>query len=114
MKRDILRAAAARDPHDRELTDLVGRLATQSDDFRTRWAEHDVRFHNSGTKHFHHPAVGDIHLNFNRLDLAGDHGLALFTYATEPGSRSEEALHLLGSWAATPEPAEHTSPAATD
>jgi hypothetical protein len=27
--------------------------------------------------------------------------LTLFTYAAEPGSRSEEALNLLGSWAAT-------------
>ena len=25
----------------------------------------------------------------------------MFTYAAEPGSRSEEALNLLGSWAAT-------------
>jgi hypothetical protein len=30
-----------------------------------------------------------------------DDGLTLFTYAAEPGSRSEEALRLLGSWAAT-------------
>jgi hypothetical protein len=40
-------------------------------------------------------------LTFNRLDLAADHGLTIFTYAAEPGSRSEEALKLLGSWAAT-------------
>lgn len=30
-----------------------------------------------------------------------DHGLTIFTYTAEPGSRSEEALKLLGSWAAT-------------
>jgi hypothetical protein len=56
-----------------------------------------VRSAESGAKHFHHPDVDEIHLNFNRLDLAGDRGLALFTYATEPGSRSEEALQLLGN-----------------
>jgi hypothetical protein len=33
-------------------------------------------------------------------------GLTIFTYTAEPGSRSEEALKLLGSWAATIEPAE--------
>jgi transcriptional regulator with XRE-family HTH domain len=104
----ILRSAAARDPHDRELSDLVGRLATRSDAFRTLWATHDVRFHNTGAKHLRHPAVGEIHLSFNRLDLAADHGLTLFTYAAEPGSRSEEALKLLGSWAATVEPATAT------
>jgi transcriptional regulator with XRE-family HTH domain len=108
----ILRSAAGRDPYDRDLSDLVGELATQSDAFRTRWAAHNVRFHNTGVKHFHHPAVGDLHLTFNRLDLAADHGLTLFTYAAEPGSRTDEALKLLGSWAATMDPAQ--SAPATD
>jgi hypothetical protein len=35
-----------------------------------------------------------------------DPGLTIFTYAAEPGFRSEEALKLLGSWAATTDPAE--------
>ena len=30
-----------------------------------------------------------------------DAGLMLFAYSAEPGTRSEEALHLLSSWAAT-------------
>jgi transcriptional regulator with XRE-family HTH domain len=102
----ILRSAAGRDPYDRDLSDLVGELATQSEAFRTRWAAHNVRFHNTGVKHFHHPVVGELHLNFNRFDLAADPGLTIFTYAAEPGSRSEEALKLLGSWAATVDPAE--------
>src|SRR3954452_6041768 len=102
----ILRWAAGRDPHDRDLSDLVGELATQSEAFRTRWAAHNVRFHATAVKHFHHPVVGDLNLSFNRLDIAADHGLTLFTYAAEPGSRSEEALNLLGSWAATVDLAE--------
>ena len=108
----ILRSAAGRDPYNRELSDLVGELATQSEAFRTRWATHNVRFHNTGVKRFHHPVVGELSLSFNRLDLAADHGLTLFTYAAEPGSRSEDALKLLGSWAATVDPAE--SAPATD
>src|SRR5713226_8769798 len=108
----ILRWAAGRDPHDRDLSDLVGELATHSEAFRTRWAAHDVRFHNTGVKHFHHPVVGELSLSYNRLDLAADDGLTIFTYAAEPGSRSDEALKLLGSWAATAEPAD--SPHATD
>jgi transcriptional regulator with XRE-family HTH domain len=102
----ILRWAAGRDPHDRDLSDLVGELATNSDAFRTRWAAHDVRFHNAALKHFHHPVVGELSLSFNRLEFAADPGLALFTYAAEPGSRSAEALKLLGSWAATIDTAE--------
>jgi transcriptional regulator with XRE-family HTH domain len=101
-----LRSAAGRDPYNRDLSDLVGELATQSEAFRARWAQHNVRFHNSGVKHFHHPVVGELTLSYNRLDLAADPGLTIFSYAAEPGSRSEEALKLLGSWAATVDPAE--------
>lgn len=97
----ILRSAAGRDPHDRDLSDLVGQLATQSEAFRTHWAQHNVRIHATATKQLHHPVVGELTLSFNRLDIAADHGLTLFTYAAEPGSRSQEALQLLGSWAAT-------------
>jgi transcriptional regulator with XRE-family HTH domain len=104
----ILRSAAGRDPHDRELSDLVGELATQSAAFRTRWATHNVRFHNTGVKYFRHPVVGELNLTYNRLDLAADPGLTLFTLTAEPGSRSEETLKLLGSWAATIDPAEAT------
>ena len=100
-----LRWASGRDPHDRDLSDLVGELATQSEAFRTRWAAHNVRFHDAAVKHLHHPIVGDLSLSFNRLDLPADNGLTIFTYATEPGSPSEDALKLLGSWAATADPA---------
>jgi len=102
----ILRSAAGRDPQNRDLSDLVGELATQSEAFRTHWAAHNVRFHATAVKNVNHPVVGEMSLNFNRLDIAADHGLTLFTYVAEPGSRSEEALTLLGSWAATIDPAE--------
>jgi transcriptional regulator with XRE-family HTH domain len=102
----ILRWAAGRDPHDRDLSDLVGELATHSEAFRNRWAAHDVRFHNTGVKHFHHPVVGELSLSLNRLDLPADRGLTIFTYAAEPGSRSADALQRLGSWVATADPAE--------
>ncbi len=91
----ILRSAAGRDPYNRELSDLVGELATQSEEFRsTRWATHNVRFHNTGIKQFHRPVVGELSVSYNRMDLAADPGLTLFTYTAEPGSRSEDALKL--------------------
>lgn len=43
--------------------------------------------------------MGELSLSFNRVDVAAGDGLTMFTYAAEPGSRSEEALNLLGSWA---------------
>jgi transcriptional regulator with XRE-family HTH domain len=98
----ILRSAAGREPDDRDLIELVGELSTQSDEFRTRWAAHNVRFHDTGTKEFHHPIVGDITTTYNRMELAADPGLAITIYTVEPGTKSAQALNLLGSGAATP------------
>jgi transcriptional regulator with XRE-family HTH domain len=104
----ILRSEAGRDPHDRNLQDLVGELSTQSNEFRTRWAAHNVRFHDTGVKHIHNPVVGELHLSFERMSLSADTGLTVFAFAAEPGSTSEEALNLLASWTATPDPPEAT------
>jgi transcriptional regulator with XRE-family HTH domain len=99
----ILRRAAGRDPYDRDLSDLVGELSTQSVEFRTRWAAHNVRLHDTGTKDLHHPVVGDLTLTYNRMELSADPGLAITIWTAEPGSKSAEGLSLLGNWAATPE-----------
>ncbi len=98
----IMRHTAGADPRDRRLSELVGELSMRSEEFRTRWASHDVRFHNTGTKRFKHPLAGELTLNFERFDLAADSGLTMFTYTAEPGTRSAEGLDLLASWAATP------------
>jgi hypothetical protein len=99
----ILRSEAGRDPYDRGLSDLVGELSTQSETFRTRWAAHNVRIHQTGVKQFHHPVVGNLSLTFEMMELRADTGLTILTYTAEPGSKSAEALNLLASWAATPE-----------
>jgi transcriptional regulator with XRE-family HTH domain len=96
-----LRGEAGRNPYDRALSDLIGLLSTRSDEFRVRWASHDVRFHRSGTKRLHHPLVGDLTLAYESLELPADAGLTLVTYSAEPGSPSEAALRELGRWSAT-------------
>jgi hypothetical protein len=104
IARDVvatLRSAAGRNPYDRDLTDLVGELSTRSDVFRQHWAKHDVRFHISGVKRLHHAQVGDLELNYERLEVVFDSGLTIFAYTADPGTRSAEALGLLGSLAAT-------------
>jgi transcriptional regulator with XRE-family HTH domain len=97
----ILRTEAGRDPHDRGLTDLVGELCTRSEDFRTRWAAHDVRLHRTGLKCFRHPVVGELALNFEAMELSADTGLTLTAYTAEPGTPSAERFQLLANWAAT-------------
>jgi transcriptional regulator with XRE-family HTH domain len=99
----ILRTEAGRDPYDRDLTDLVGELSTRSDEFRTRWAEQNVRRHYSGDKYFHHPVIGDIHLKFEAMDISADDGLTLLIYPAAPGTPEADALRLLATWHATPE-----------
>jgi transcriptional regulator with XRE-family HTH domain len=95
----ILRAEAGRDPYDRNLSDLIGELSTRSDEFRVRWAAHNVKFHRAGTKRFHHPVVGDLTLAYDAFELPAD-GQRMNVYTAEPGSPSHEALRLLASWSA--------------
>ena len=105
----ILRAAAGRDPYDKPLSDLIGELSTRSEEFRVRWAAHNVKFHRTGAKLLHHPVVGDLTLDYEALELAGDTGQRILVYSAEPGSPSQDALDLLASWATTP-----TSPRADE
>jgi len=96
----ILRAEAGRSPYDRQLSDLVGELSTQSDLFRTLWGSHDVREHRTGLKNIHHPVVGDLSLTFQSMDLSSDRGLQMLVFSAEPGSPSHDGLQLLANWAA--------------
>ena len=99
----ILRMESGRDPRDTHLRDLIDELATLSEAFRSRWGAHNVRDHGTGTKHFRHPIVGELHLVYEAAELVADPGLSLLIYGAEPGSRSADALRLLGNWAASPE-----------
>ena len=91
----MLRAEAGRDLYDRRLTDLIGELSTRSEEFRRRWAAHNVRIHTTGVKLLHHPVVGDLDLPFETFPLGADPSQFLLTYTAEP------ALTLAGR----PEPA---------
>ncbi|MGA5200468.1 helix-turn-helix domain-containing protein [Streptomyces variegatus] len=96
----MLRAEAGRDLYDRRLTDLIGELSTRSEEFRHRWAAHNVRIHTTGVKLLHHPVVGDLDLPFETFPLGADPSQVLLTYTAEPASPSQDALNLLASWAA--------------
>lgn len=97
----ILRREAGRNPHDKGIAELVGELSMRSDEFRTRWATHNVRRHYSGAKSFLHSVVGLLELNYQAMELEDNPGHTLTVYPAIPGSPSEEALKLLASWAVT-------------
>lgn len=96
----LLHSEAARSPNSPAVTRLIGDLATRSDQFRLRWAAHNVKAHRQGIKKFWHAHVGELELTYNALDITGVGGLTMFGYTAEPQSRSEEALRLLASWTA--------------
>lgn len=101
-----LRSSAGRHPHDTNLTGLIGELVTRSDEFRHRWATHDVRFHRTGAKRIVHPDVGDLCFTYEAFDLPDSAGWTMYACTVEPASPTAERIALLGSLAATPETTE--------
>jgi transcriptional regulator with XRE-family HTH domain len=96
-----LRIYAGQNPLDKKLTDLIGELVTRSDTFRHRWSKHNVRHHRAGIKRIHHPAVGDLELSYEALQLPANPDWFMFAFTAEPGSPTAERLELLGSLAVT-------------
>lgn len=98
-----LRIQAGSNPHDKSLTDLIGELVTKSEEFRVRWAKHNVKHHRTSAKRLRSSLVGDIQITGEALALAGD-GLTIITYTAEPDTPAAEALRFLANWAGS-----HTS-----
>ncbi|WP_370182194.1 helix-turn-helix domain-containing protein [Rhodococcus wratislaviensis] len=101
----MLRAEAGRNPHDKQLIELIGELSTRSEVFRARWAAHNVRFHRTGYKKVRHPAVGSLELNFEAMEFPAHPGLILLVYTAPKDSPAADGLTLLATWAATLEEA---------
>ncbi|EHI39581.1 transcriptional regulator [Rhodococcus opacus PD630] len=101
----MLRSEAGRNPHDKQLIELIGELSTRSEVFRTRWAAHNVRFHRTGHKKIRHPAVGKLELNFEAMEFPAHPGLILLVYTAPKDSPAADGLKLLATWAATLEEA---------
>ena len=96
----LLRTETGRDPSHPELIQLVGELSTHSKEFRSLWAAHDVRQFREGPKRFRHPMVGDLDFIGESLDVSNPPGLFVLAYTIEPGSKTAEAMSLMGSWTA--------------
>jgi hypothetical protein len=96
----MLRLEAGRNPHDEELIALIGELSTRSELFRQQWASQDVRYHRSGSKRLRHPAVGQLDLDFEAMELPSEPGLQLNIYTAAAGTPASDGLKLLASWAA--------------
>jgi hypothetical protein len=99
----MLRSEAGSNQHDKQLIELIGELSTHSEDFRIRWAAHNVRFHRTGHKRIRHPVVGVLDLSFEAMEFPAQPGLTLLVYTAADGTPAADNLKLLASWAATAE-----------
>ncbi|WP_213814477.1 helix-turn-helix transcriptional regulator [Glaciihabitans sp. dw_435] len=96
----ILRVDTSANPGDRFLNELIGELTVKSDEFRRKWNEHRVYECTFGSKLLEHPLAGRITITYEAFDVPGADDQKMFVYSAAPGSRSQEALNLVASWAA--------------
>ncbi|GIE23866.1 helix-turn-helix domain-containing protein [Winogradskya humida] len=96
-----LRLASGAAPHDPVLDRVIRTLTSESDAFRELWTRNDARGKTAETKRVVHPQVGPLTLTMHAFDVRSSPGQQLVVYHAEPGSRSAQALTLLGSLAAT-------------
>ncbi|MFE5738562.1 helix-turn-helix transcriptional regulator [Streptomyces celluloflavus] len=92
-----LRVAAGQHPDDQQLAELIGELSMKSTEFGGLWPRHAVSNCTYGTKHFHHPLVGDLELDFEMMQTPDGSGQGLLMYTAADGSPSEAALRLLAA-----------------
>ena len=93
------RASVGSDADDPRVVQLVGELSLSSERFRRLWARHDVQSREGMPARIHHPHVGDLTLNKEKLAIGGAEGQLLVIYHAEPRTRSAEKLALLASLA---------------
>jgi hypothetical protein len=73
-----------RDPYGRNLSDLVGELSTRNETFRTVWAAHNVRRHDTGVRAFTTHSSAKVIFSHESMELLADPGLTMFVYTAEP------------------------------
>lgn len=77
---------------------LVDELIECSEAFARRWRAHDVADHRRGVKVVHDAEVGELHLRYEALEVAGMPGTRLFGYTPDPDRpATRDGLRLLAS-----------------
>jgi transcriptional regulator with XRE-family HTH domain len=92
-----LRAAAGRRPGDPVVTGLINRLQAASDEFRRRWAEHEVAVRRADRKTFIHPRVGSLLMDCETLVTPDQRQKLLVLTPADTETRERlELLRVLG------------------
>jgi hypothetical protein len=95
-----MRRHNADNPGDPRLAALVAELSTHHAEFRQWWADHEVATRGTGTKHLHHPVVGDLILDWSAVTWAAEPDLQIIVWTAEANSPSSHGLRLLAVWTA--------------
>jgi len=90
-----LRAVAGSDPDAPDLAALVGELLVKSPDFGQMWERYEVRKIGDGRKLWRHPAVGELTLSYEVLDINRTDGQRMVIYMAPPGTPDHDAMVLL-------------------
>ncbi len=76
-----LRAEAGRDLGEPDYQELITELIEGSREFAAIWARQDVRGRQEGLKHFQHPGLGRLELEYTSFQVAEQPSLRLYLYA---------------------------------
>ncbi|GAA3615002.1 helix-turn-helix transcriptional regulator [Kineosporia mesophila] len=101
------RTSVGENVDDPRVVELVGELSLSSEAFRRIWARHDTADRRGATLTLHHPQVGDLHVDREKLAVTGTEGMMLVVYHPHPDTDSAEKLSLLSSLAAAPPIPQH-------
>lgn len=98
-----LRKAWGRPGERHRVQALLDELRSGSAIFDELWNSHAVAAKSHATKLVEHAAVGRMSIDYHTFEVTGVADQYLLVCRAEPGSRSEEALRLLGTLSATEE-----------
>ncbi|WP_405817415.1 helix-turn-helix transcriptional regulator [Streptomyces sp. NBC_00838] len=88
-------------PHDPRIHDVLRTATENSREFADLWQRRDARGKSDAAKVLLHPDVGELTLRMHAFDIRSAPGQQLIVYHAQEGTRTADALRLLGSLAAT-------------
>ncbi|HSN42537.1 MAG TPA: transcriptional regulator, partial [Propionibacteriaceae bacterium] len=93
----VLQLEASARPRDPDIVALVRELTATSEEFREWWVRTNPQGRTSGRKHFRHPVVGDVTVDWEAFAVPDDATQTVFMY-TAADADSDAALRRLGEW----------------
>lgn len=91
------RQSVGTDTDDPQFIELVGELSLASPLFRRLWARHEIRVRQGAAMHFHHPQLGELRVDREKLAITGSEGMMLVIYHAAAGSSDADKLALLAA-----------------